>query len=178
MSSSVLVHVCCAHCAAFTLNFWKRQGYNVNAFWYNPNIYPQPEHDLRLAPLKLLLTQYCVPVIYSPGYEPGDFEAAVLNREHERCRWCFRLRLAATARMATQNRMMAFTTSLLISPTQQHDEIIATGDEIACDTGLKFLYADLRRRYSASRVMTRPENLYQQVYCGCRFSFREQSREA
>ncbi|HAS28173.1 MAG TPA: hypothetical protein DCR59_03220, partial [Dehalococcoidia bacterium] len=36
----ILIHCCCAHCAAYTIKYWQEQGYNVTAFWYNPNIHP------------------------------------------------------------------------------------------------------------------------------------------
>jgi hypothetical protein len=64
----------------------------------------------------------------------------------------------------------AFTTTLLISSHQRHDLLRETGDDVAKEKGIEFLYADLRKRYSDSRRMTKPLNLYRQQYCGCVYS--------
>ena len=64
----------------------------------------------------------------------------------------------------------AFTTTLLISPHQKHDLIREVGDRIAVEKGMEFFYADLRKRYSDSRHITKPLDLYRQQYCGCIYS--------
>jgi len=64
----------------------------------------------------------------------------------------------------------AFTTTLLISPHQKHDLIREIGNELAEEKGVAFLYADLRKRYSDSRRMTKGRDLYRQQYCGCIYS--------
>ena len=42
---------------------------------------------------------------------------------------------------------------------------------------IEFLYADLRKRYSESRHMTKKLNLYRQQYCGCLYSEWERYAE-
>ena len=167
---SVLLHVCCAHCAAYTINHWREQGYNINAFWYNPNIHPYTEHEQRLEAMKALTTQSKVPLIISEGYEIIDYFRQVVGHESERCQHCFRLRLSRTARVARERHFDAFTTTLLISPHQKHDLIREIGARVAEETGVEFLYADLRKRYSDSRHLTKPLDLYRQQYCGCVYS--------
>ncbi|MBC8476896.1 MAG: epoxyqueuosine reductase QueH [Dehalococcoidia bacterium] len=167
---SVLVHVCCAHCAAYTVNHWREQGYDVSAFWYNPNIHPYMEHQQRLEAMKALTTQLKVPLIISEGYEIIDYFRQVVGHEGERCRHCFQMRLSRTADDAREKNFGAFTTTLLISPHQKHDLIREIGASIAEKTGVEFLYADLRKRYSDSRHLTKPLDLYRQQYCGCVYS--------
>ena len=167
---SLLVHVCCAHCAAYTLRYWREQGYEVTAFWHNPNIHPYMEHEQRFGAAKTLAAQLAVPLIVSDGYEIIDYFRQVAGHEGERCRHCFRMRLFRTAQVALENNFDVFTTTLLISPQQKHDLIRETGDSIAEETGMEFLYADLRKRYSDSRHLTRPLDLYRQQYCGCVYS--------
>jgi len=53
---------------------------------------------------------------------------------------------------------------------QQHDLLREIGNSIAGEKGIEFLYADLRKRYSDSRRMTKPLNFYRQQYCGCVYS--------
>ena len=33
--NKVLIHICCAHCAAYTAEYWRNQGNEVAGFWYN-----------------------------------------------------------------------------------------------------------------------------------------------
>ena len=51
---SVLIHCCCAHCAAYTAEYWRGQGYEAHALWYNPNIHPYTEHQNRLESMSSL----------------------------------------------------------------------------------------------------------------------------
>jgi hypothetical protein len=94
----------------------------------------------------------------------------VVGHEAERCRHCFRLRLSKTAETAKEMGFDAFTTTLLISPHQKHDLLKEIGEELGREKGVGFLYADLRKRYSDSRHITKPMNLYRQQYCGCVYS--------
>ena len=173
MTASVLVHICCAHCAAYTMAFWKNQNYQVEAFWYNPNIHPEEEYYHRLKATQTLLEEEGLPIIISPDYQPSTYFDSVGSQKENRCRRCFRLRLGQTARKAMELGFSAFTSSLLISPHQEHDNILLIGDELAETNGIVFLYSDLRRRYSDSRVMTKHRGLYRQEYCGCEFSKQE-----
>ena len=167
---SVLVHSCCAHCAAYTVDYWRQQGYKVSTLWYNPNIHPYTEHQHRLESMKSLAQEINLPLIVTEGYDMMEYFRRVAGHESRRCRYCFNLRLSKTAEIARQNGFNAFTTTLLISPQQKHDLIRETGIKIAEEKGLEFLYADLRKRYSDSRHLTKPLNLYRQQYCGCLYS--------
>jgi predicted adenine nucleotide alpha hydrolase (AANH) superfamily ATPase len=167
---SLLIHVCCAHCAAYTINHWREQGYEISAFWYNPNIHPYTEHEQRLHAAKALSDKLKFPLIVSEGYEIIDYFRRVAGHEGDRCRHCFQMRLSLTAEAARERDFGAFTTTLLISPHQKHELIHEIGDIVAEETGIEFLYADLRKRYSDSRHLTKPLDLYRQQYCGCVYS--------
>ncbi len=167
---SVLLHACCAHCAAYTINHWREHGYTISVFWYNPNIHPYTEHERRLEAMKALTAQLIIPLTISEGYEITDYFLQVVGNEDERCRYCFRMRLSRTAQVAHEQNFSAFTTTLLISPHQKHDLIREIGASVAGETGVEFLYADLRKRYSDSRHLTKPLDLYRQQYCGCVYS--------
>ncbi|MFH1652128.1 MAG: epoxyqueuosine reductase QueH [Chloroflexota bacterium] len=173
----VLVHICCAHCAAYTVRHWREQGYDVTAFWYNPNIHPCAEHVQRLGAAQDLARQIDLPLDVAPGYDMPEYFRRVAGNEADRCRHCFTLRLAATAETARRRDIPAFTSTLLISPHQQHDLIDEVGRKIAAETGTEFLYADLRKRYSDSRHITKPLELYRQQYCGCLYSEWERHAE-
>ena len=169
-TNSVLVHCCCAHCTAYTVDYWRQQGYEVSALWYNPNIHPYMEHQHRLAAMESLSQEVNLPVIVIEGYDIIDYFRQVAGHEPQRCQYCFGLRLLKTAETAHQRGFDAFTTSLLISPHQKHDLLREIGNKVAKEKGVDFLYTDLRKRYSDSRHMTKGLNLYRQQYCGCVYS--------
>ena len=175
--SKVLVHICCAHCAAYTVEHWRKEGYETGGFWYNPNIHPFTEHNSRMDSVKALAEKMGFPLITAEGYDMPEYFRRVAGHEDERCLYCFELRLAKTAEAARRNGCDAFTTTLLISPHQKHDLIKEVGDRVAGETGIAFLYADLRKRYSDSRHITKPMDLYRQQYCGCIYSEWERYRE-
>jgi predicted adenine nucleotide alpha hydrolase (AANH) superfamily ATPase len=168
--SKLLVHLCCAHCAAYTVEHWRRQGHDVRGLWYNPNIHPYTEHRLRLEGMQALASRLDLPLTVVEGYDMPEYFRRVAGHENERCRHCFELRLSRTAEAALGLGCDAFTTTLLISPHQKHDLVLQTGEKLAGEYGLEFLYADLRKRYSDSRHITKPLDLYRQQYCGCIFS--------
>ncbi len=166
----VLVHCCCAHCSAYSIKHWQQQGYNASALWYNPNIHPYSEHQKRLEAMQAFSKQLDFPLIEIKGYDITRYFRAINGDEAERCRHCFRLRLQKTAEIALEKGFSAFSSSLLISPHQKHELLAEIGSEIAAKTGIEFLYADLRKRYSDSRHITKPLELYRQQYCGCLYS--------
>jgi predicted adenine nucleotide alpha hydrolase (AANH) superfamily ATPase len=173
----MLIHVCCAHCAAYTIEHWRREGWETTGFWYNPNIHPFTEHQQRLESMRALAAKTGTPLIVVEGYDIVEYFRRVAGHEEERCRRCFELRLAKTAETTRERGYDAFTTTLLISPHQKHDLIREMGGKAAGEKGVAFLYADLRKRYSDSRHITKPMELYRQQYCGCIFSEWERFRE-
>ena len=168
--NKLLIHVCCAHCAAYTVDYWRQQGYEVSGLWYNPNIHPYIEHQNRLESMKSLAQKIDLPLLVYEGYDIIEYFRSIVGHESERCRHCFRLRLTTTARVALKNGFNAFTTTLLISPQQKHDSIQETSNRLAEEHTVEFLYADLRKHYSDSRHITKPLDLYRQQYCGCVYS--------
>ena len=167
---SVLVHSCCAHCAAYTVDFWQQQGYEVSALWYNPNIHPYQEHQQRQGAMQSLAQEMNLRLIMVEGYDIIDYFRQVVGHESQRCQYCFRLRLLKTIETAQEMGFDAFTTTLLISPHQKHDLLQEIGNDLAKERDIDFLYADLRKHYSDSRRTTKPLNLYRQQYCGCVYS--------
>lgn len=91
----------------------------------------------------------------------------------ERCGICYRLRLEECGRRAAAGGYDAFSTSLLISPYQDHDRIRETGKEIARIYGPDFLYRDFRPYFRKGQSLARQRGYYAQKYCGCIFSEEE-----
>ncbi|MBI2908324.1 MAG: epoxyqueuosine reductase QueH [Chloroflexi bacterium] len=166
----LLLHTCCAPCATYTVKSLREEGIDPTAFWYNPNIHPFSEHDKRLETLRSFAEAAKLELIAPEGYDMPAYFRAVVGHEERRCPDCYRLRLRRTAIAARDKGFLMFSTTLLISPFQQHEKLIEVGEEIALEEGVEFYYRDFRRGYHESRQMAREMDLYRQKYCGCVYS--------
>lgn len=168
--ASLLLHTCCAPCATYCVKHWQQRRQDVTAFWYNPNIHPFTEHKHRLDVVQSFAQASNLPLIASEDYDVIRYFRRVVGHEEKRCSECFRLRLSMTALIAKLKGFDAFTTTLLISPYQNHDLLKEIGEEIAQKERVDFLYEDLRAGYKESHRMSKELDLYRQKYCGCLYS--------
>ena len=91
-----------------------------------------------------------------------------------RCQdYCYPVRLEQTAKYAKENGYEAFSTTLLVSPYQKHEELKNIGEQIAKKYGLQFLYRDFRTGFREGQAKARELGMYMQKYCGCIFSEEE-----
>jgi predicted adenine nucleotide alpha hydrolase (AANH) superfamily ATPase len=77
----LLIHSCCAHCAAYTVEYWREQDYDVSALWYNPNIHPYLEHQHRLEAMQSLAEKMSLPLIITSGYDIIEYFRGVVGHE-------------------------------------------------------------------------------------------------
>jgi hypothetical protein len=175
----LLLHVCCGPCSTATITAWREDGAQVTGAFYNPNIHPFSEHERRREVLSGYAAEIELPLLGEPHYEVRAWLAMVRDHEEkgQRCRLCIGQRMDYTAKLAADNGFRVFSTTLLISPYQDHDIIREAGDRAATATGTEFLYRDLRSSYRESIAMSRAAGLYRQNYCGCIFSEEEAARE-
>ncbi len=166
----ILLHACCAPCATYTVNRLREMGFDVTAYWYNPNIHPFTEHRNRLESMQALAQAIDLPLIVADGYDIIAYFRAVVGHEGERCGDCFRMRLERTAIIARENKFPSFTTTLLISPYQKHDLLREIGEEVGREHGVEFYYHDFRTGFRESQQISRDLDLYRQKYCGCVYS--------
>ena len=175
----LLLHVCCAPCATAAI---ERLGghFSLALYWYNPNIFPDEEHERRLAAFAPLLekakTAYPLSLHTGP-HEPARFaqkaEPFAAQREGgARCEICFALRLAQAAAFAKENGFAWFATTLTVGPRKNAALINQTGAAIARQNGLEWLPADFKKKdgYRRSVALSQAFGLYRQGYCGCRYS--------
>lgn len=179
---TLLLHSCCAPCSSYTIEYLS-QYFRITVLYYNPNISPESEYMHRIEEQRRFISELKTvnPVSFEPGeYDPQTFYNAVRGLENEpeggdRCLVCYRLRLEEAARMAAERGLDYFTTTLTISPLKRADKINEIGEEIAAQTGVKFLPSDFKKRggYLRSIELSREYGLYRQNYCGCVFSKRQ-----
>jgi len=123
-----------------------------------------------LEAMQYLAEELEFPLVVNDEYDIVEYFHRVVGNESQRCYYCFQLRLQKTAETTLKLGSKAFTSSLLISLHQKHEILLEVGNTIAEEVGIKYLYADLRKRYSDSRRITKPLGLYRQQYCGCVYS--------
>jgi predicted adenine nucleotide alpha hydrolase (AANH) superfamily ATPase len=176
----LLLHTCCAPCSTYSVSRFRALDWQVTGFWYNPNIHPFLEHQARRGSLESYARQVLLPMVWVNEYEMPLYLRAVAGRAAmpERCRECYRLRLERTAVMARQFGCDAFSTTLLISPYQDHALLRQAGDEAAASVGVPFVYEDLRTGWATRGRLTKEFALYRQQYCGCVYSEWERYRDA
>lgn len=179
---TLLLHSCCAPCSSYTIEYLS-QYFRITVLYYNPNISPESEYDHRIEEQQRFISELKTvnPVSFVAGeYDQQTFYNAVRGLENEpeggaRCMVCYRMRLERAAQMAAELGLDYFTTTLTISPLKRADKINEIGEEIAAQTGVKFLPSDFKKRggYLRSIELSREYGLYRQNYCGCVFSKRQ-----
>ena len=114
-----------------------------------------------------------IPLIIDDYYGLREFCKNVVDKLDNRCGYCYLCRLEKTAKYAKENGFDAFSTTLLISPYQDHELLKKTGDMLSKKYGIKFLYKDFRPGFRYGQNKARELGLYMQKYCGCVFSEEE-----
>ena len=168
-----LIHICCANCLIYPLKSLREEGWDVMGFFYNPNIHPYQEYQRRLEAMREYEKEAAIQVIYRDEYDLEEFLRGVVFREDERCRFCYHLRLEATAKVAKHGRFDAFTSTLLHSKHQNHELIKAIGEAVGKEQGVRFLYKDFRDGWKQGIEESKALKLYRQSYCGCIYSEKE-----
>ncbi len=174
----ILVHMCCGPCSIYPLKSILGDHSEVWGFFYNPNIHPHSEFLKRLQAVKTLAGYLSIDVILHEEYKPLPFikhlKASTGGTKYPpkdlRCGYCYALRLEATARAAKSNGFDAFSSSLLYSKYQNHDEIRRLGIDLGKKYGILFYYEDYRTGWQEGIDESREKGLYRQKYCGCIYS--------
>ncbi len=143
----------------------------VDGLYFNPNIYPLAEERKRWDTYAEWSKQVGLNArrIVVPHEDWLEAVACDLTKPG-RCRMCYYVRLKETARLAKEERYSGFSTTLLVSPYQDHHAISEVMKQAAGEYGIPYVYGDLRRGYLRSRQMARGSHMYMQKYCGCEFS--------
>ncbi len=167
---TVLLHSCCAPCSVYCIDTLRESGIEPTSLWFNPNIHPYQEYKARRDTLIDYGAQIGVEVRVLDDYGLRDFVRAVASDIDGRCAHCYAIRLGTAAKYAADNGFRAFTSSLLISPYQNHELLKAVGEAMGERYGVEFLYRDFRPGFRAGQAKARELGLYMQKYCGCIFS--------
>ena len=171
----LLMHTCCAPCSVYCIDSLREEGIEPTIYWYNPNIHPYMEYRTRRDCLKEYTKSIEIEAIFEEEYGLNEFCKNVIGDLNNRCKnYCYKVRLEQTAKYAKENGYDAFTTTLLVSPYQNHEVLTEIAKEMAKKYNIEFLYRDFRVGFRVGQAKARELGLYMQKYCGCVFS--EESR--
>ena len=188
----VLLHACCAPCSSAIVEWMLANGVQPTIFYYNPNIFPLEEYEIRKQESKRHAESLGISWI-DGDYDHEGWLCGISGLEQEpergrRCEQCFTLRLTAAARKAQELGIEWFATTLASSRWKRLDQIERAGllAEQTVNSQLSTLNSQLStlpvhfwaRNWRKGGLQERRNQLlreygfYNQQYCGCEFSIR------
>ncbi len=176
----VLMHSCCAPCAGDLMERMKESGIELTILFYNPNIHPKKEYEIRKNENRRYAEKIGITCI-DLDYDVQNWFARAKGFENalergERCTKCFDMRFERTALYAAENNFSTITSSLGISRWKDMDQINDCGVRAAKNyDGIIYWTYNWRKEGGAARMyeIAKREEFYKQEYCGCIFSLRD-----
>jgi len=178
----VLLHSCCAPCSGAMVEEMCSSKIleEVVVFFYNPNIHPRKEYEIRKEENKRFCEKLGIAFI-DCDYDSENWYARMKGMEFDpergrRCTECFDMRMERTALYAHENGFHAVATTNATSRWKDPQQVDASGYRAAARyPGLKYWAQDWHsdemtlRKYQISAN----EKFYKQEYCGCSYSLRD-----
>lgn len=175
----MLLHTCCAPCSSAIIECMMNQGIRPTIYYYNPNIYPIGEYEIR----KKECTRYAQSLgldIIDDDYDHQRWLCTVKGMEGEperggRCLLCFKMRLKRTAQFAHDHGFHVITTTLASSRWKSLDQINEAGAyAVAPFENVMWWDQNWRKGGLSERriAIIKEYGFYNQRYCGCEFSMR------
>lgn len=182
----VLLHSCCAPCSGAILECMVANGIRPVIFFSNANIFPLEEYELRKAEMRRYADSLSLEVI-DDDYDHKDWLCAMrgLEREPERgarCLECFHYRLRRAAEYAASHDIRMLTTTLASSRWKDLEQVNQAGiracAEVNAARGSDLFWWNMNWRKGGLQPrrgeIIREQNFYNQLFCGCEFSRREE----
>ena len=181
--SSLLLHSCCAPCAGEVMEAVAASEIDTTVYFYNPNIHPIEEYELRKEENK----RYCEALNFKfidADYDKDNWFDRIKGLEDEpergeRCTKCFDMRFERSALFAHENNFSLFATTLGISRWKDLDQVNNSGLRASKRyDDLTFWDFNWRKQGGSSRMIeiSKREEFYQQEYCGCVYSLRDTNK--
>ena len=179
----LLLHSCCAPCAGEIMEAVAASDMETTVFFYNPNIHPIEEYEIRKRENKRFCDQLGFEFV-DVDYDKENWFKRIKGLEDEpergdRCTKCFDMRFERSALYANENDFPLFATTLGISRWKDLDQVNDSGLRAAKPyKNLIFWDLNWRKKGGSSRMIeiSKREEFYQQEYCGCVYSLRDTNR--
>ena len=178
--NEVLLHACWAPCSSAIVEWLLNHQVRPTIFYYNPNIFPRQEYDIRKEESKRHAESLGVTWI-DGDYDHDGWLNGICGLEDEpergrRCEQCFTLRLMATAQKARALGIRYFATTLASSRWKSLEQIERAGRRAQESVEDTVFWAQNWRKgglQERRNQLLREYDFYNQQYCGCEFSFRQ-----
>lgn len=179
----LLLHSCCAPCGGEILEAVQASGIDTTVYFYNPNIHPAAEYEMRKAEDKRFCEQLGIPHI-DGDYDTEHWFDRIKGLENEpergaRCTVCFDVRFERTAAYAAANGFGLISSTLGISRWKNMEQINDCGVRAASRyDDVTYWTLNWRKQGGSQRMIeiAKREGFYQQEYCGCVYSLRDTNR--
>jgi predicted adenine nucleotide alpha hydrolase (AANH) superfamily ATPase len=176
----VLLHSCCAPCSGELMEALNESGINFAIFFYNPNIHPIKEYEMRKNENIRYAEKMGIEFI-DADYDVQNWFARAKGMEQDpergrRCSMCFDMRFERTALHAYENGYKMITSSLGLSRWKDMDQINQSGIKAAGHyPGIEYWTYNWRKNGGSARMyeISKRESFYKQEYCGCIYSLRD-----
>lgn len=179
-AGKLLLHSCCAPCSGEVMEALLFSGIDFSIFFYNPNIHPVQEYEIRKEENIAFAKKHAIPFI-DADYDKDNWFSRVKGLEWEpergkRCTACFDMRFERTALYAHEHGFPLISSSLGISRWKDMNQINDSGIRAASRyPDLNYWTYNWRKNGGSERMydIAKKENFYQQEYCGCVYSLRD-----
>ncbi|MDX1838800.1 hypothetical protein DIZ81_13635 [Legionella taurinensis] len=179
-ADKLLLHSCCAPCSGEVMEALLHSGIDFSIFFYNPNIHPVQEYEIRKQENIAFAKKHAIPFI-DADYDKDNWFARVKGLEWEpergkRCTACFDMRFERTALYAHEHGFPVISSSLGISRWKDMNQINDAGTRAASRyPHIEYWTYNWRKNGGAARMyeIAKRENFYKQEYCGCVYSLRD-----
>lgn len=179
-ADKLLLHSCCAPCSGEVMEALISSKIEFTIFFYNPNIHPVQEYEIRKQENMAFAQKHNIPFIDADYDKDNWFERAKgLEWEPERgkrCTMCFDMRFERTALYAHEHGFPLICSSLGISRWKDMNQINDSGVRAASHyPGLEYWTYNWRKNGGSERMyqIAKREEFYKQEYCGCVYSLRD-----
>jgi predicted adenine nucleotide alpha hydrolase (AANH) superfamily ATPase len=182
IKKELLLHSCCAPCLAGVFPQIDEQ-FELTVFWYNPNIWPNKEHQKRydeFIRFCRILNIKTITENYDYQIENQKWQKSIAGLElepegGERCEICYRIRFEKTATKAIELNFNLFASELSISPHKNSKLLNLIGFDLSKKYSIEYYENNFKKNngFLKSVENSKKYNLYRQNYCGCRYSVGE-----
>ncbi|MGL5742527.1 MAG: epoxyqueuosine reductase QueH [Legionella sp.] len=179
-ADKLLLHSCCAPCSGEVMEALISSKINFTIFFYNPNIHPVQEYEIRKNENIKFAEKHNIPFI-DADYDKDNWFARAKGLEWDpergkRCTMCFDMRFERTALYAHEHGFPIISSSLGISRWKDINQINDSGVRAANKyPNLEYWTYKWRKNGGAERMydIAKREGFYKQEYCGCVYSLRD-----
>ena len=176
----LLLHSCCAPCSGEVMEAIMASDIEFTIFFYNPNIHPKKEYEIRKVENIRFAEKLNIPII-DADYDTDNWYERAKGMEYEpergkRCTMCFDMRFERTALYAFENGFDTISSSLGISRWKNFDQINDCGlRAVEPYEGVSYWTFNWRKKGGSARMLeiSKRERFYMQEYCGCAYSLRD-----